>query len=61
MPVPLAGKRYYGLSRAGSYAAAHAGLMPTIRIGRKLLALPRVIERQLEQADQNAKPEVGAS
>jgi hypothetical protein len=50
MPVPAAGKKYYGLSRSGSYAAAKTGAMPTKWINGKLLALPRVIERQLEEA-----------
>jgi hypothetical protein len=50
MPVPAAGEKYYGLCRTASYQAAAKGLIPTIRIGGKLLALPRVIERQLEEA-----------
>jgi hypothetical protein len=33
MSVPEAGKRYFGLSRGASYAAAERGEIPTIRIG----------------------------
>jgi hypothetical protein len=43
LSVPLAGKRYFNLSRNGSYAAAERGEIPTIRIGRLL----RVPVRQL--------------
>src|SRR5262245_41080352 len=56
MPVPDAGKKYYDLCRTASYQAAAKGQIPTIRIGGKLLALPRVIERQLEEAAAKALP-----
>jgi hypothetical protein len=36
LSVPEAGKRYFGLSRNGSYDAAARGDIPTIRIGRLL-------------------------
>jgi hypothetical protein len=49
MSVPAAGKKYFGLERAASYNAAKTGMIPTIRIGRKLRALPVAIERMLEQ------------
>jgi excisionase family DNA binding protein len=39
MSVPDAGAKYLGLSRNGSYDAAHRGEIPTIRIG-KLLRVP---------------------
>jgi hypothetical protein len=39
LSVPAAGKKYYGLSRAGSYAAAKRGEIPTIKIGR-LIKVP---------------------
>jgi len=39
MSVPEAGKRYFGLSRNGSYNAAAAGTIPVIRVGR-LLRVP---------------------
>jgi hypothetical protein len=32
--VPEAGRRYFGLSRNGSYAAAERGDIPTIQVGR---------------------------
>ena len=50
LSVPEAGKRYFGLSRNGSYAAAARGDIPTVKIG-KLLRVPiRVLERRLEAA-----------
>ena len=39
MTVPEAGKRYFGLSRNGSYNAAAAGIIPVVRVGR-LLRVP---------------------
>jgi hypothetical protein len=39
LSVPAAGKRYYDLSRSGSYAAAKRGEIPTIKVGR-LLKVP---------------------
>jgi hypothetical protein len=33
MPVPEAGKKYFGLGRNASYAAAARGEIPTIKIG----------------------------
>jgi len=48
LSVPEAGKRYFGLSRNGSYAAAEAGDIPTIRVG-KLLRVPiRAMEKKLD-------------
>ena len=50
LSVPEAGKRYFGLSRNGSYAAADRGDIPTVQIG-KLKRVPiRVLERRLEAA-----------
>ena len=49
--VPEAGKRYFGLSRNGSYDAAGRGEIPTIRIGRLLRVPVRLMERMLDQAD----------
>ena len=47
--VPEAGRRYFGLSRNGSYAAADRGDIPTIRIWR-LRRVPVVaLERRLAQ------------
>jgi excisionase family DNA binding protein len=39
LDVPTAGRRYLGLSRGASYAAAERGEIPTIRVGR-LLRVP---------------------
>ena len=52
LDVPLAGKKYFGLSRGGSYAAAARGDIPTIRIGRKIRVPVVALERMLA----NAKP-----
>jgi hypothetical protein len=51
IPVPEAGKRYFGLSRNGSYLAAARGDIPTIRIGRVLRVPVRAMERMLDRAD----------
>ena len=48
MTVPEAGKRYFGLSRDGSYRAAERGDIPTIRIGRLLRVPVRAMERLLD-------------
>jgi hypothetical protein len=48
MSVPAAGKKYLGLSRTGSYAAAARGDLPTMKIGRKVVVLVRPLERKLE-------------
>jgi hypothetical protein len=50
LSVPEAGKRYFGLSRNASYAAAQKGQLPTIRIGRLLRVPVRAMERMLDQA-----------
>jgi len=52
LDVPSAGKKYFGLSRGGSYAAAQRGDIPTIRIGRKIRVPVVALERMLA----NAKP-----
>jgi hypothetical protein len=58
MSVPEAGRRYFGLSRNASYAAATRGDIPTIRIG-KLLRVPiRALEQMLDQPEA-ARPESG--
>jgi hypothetical protein len=48
--VPEAGKRYFGLSRNGSYDAAERGDIPTIQVGRLLRVPVIAMERKLETA-----------
>jgi hypothetical protein len=48
--VPEAGKKYFGLSRDASYAAAQRGDIPTIRVGRLLRVPVRAMERKLDNA-----------
>jgi hypothetical protein len=48
--VPEAGRRFFNLSRNGSYAAAERGEIPTIRIGRLLRVPVRALERMLDEA-----------
>jgi hypothetical protein len=47
MPVPEAGRKYFGLSRNASYAAAARGEIPTIRIGGRLFAIVAALDRLL--------------
>ena len=51
MSVPEAGKKYFDLSRDGSYRAAERGEIPTIRVGRLLRVPVRATERLLDRAD----------
>ena len=55
LSVPAAGKLYFDLSRNGSYAAARAGVIPTIRVGRRLRVPVVALERLLEKAGE-ARP-----
>jgi hypothetical protein len=48
MSVPEAGKKYFGLSRNGSYDAADRGEIPTIKVGRLLRVPVRAMERKLD-------------
>jgi len=50
MPIPEAGKKYFNLSRNGSYDAAKRGVIPTIQIGRLKRALVRPLEQMLDRA-----------
>ena len=50
--VPQAGKRYFGLSKNGSYSAAQRGQIPTIKIGRLLRVPVRALERMLDRASE---------
>lgn len=47
LSVPEAGRKYYGIGRGASYEAAKRGDIPTMRVGRKLIALVQVLERKL--------------
>jgi hypothetical protein len=49
--VPEVGRRYFGLSRGASYAAAARGDIPTVRIGRTLRVPIVAVERMLERAE----------
>ena len=53
MSVPEAAREYLGIkSKDAAYAAAHAGLIPAIRVGR-LLRVPRAaMEQRMLQAGQ---------
>jgi hypothetical protein len=48
--VPEAGRKYFGLSRNGSYDAAARGEIPTVRVGRLLRVPIRAMERMLDAA-----------
>jgi hypothetical protein len=49
--VPEAGRRYFGLSRNASYAAAERGEIPAVRI-RRLLRVPvRAMEALLDKIE----------
>jgi hypothetical protein len=52
--VPEAGRKYFGLGRNASYAAAKRGDIPTIQVGRLLRAPVVALERRLEEAGQTA-------
>lgn len=49
LSVPEAGRKYYGLSRNGSYDAARRGEIPTISVGRLLRVPIRAMEARLDQ------------
>jgi hypothetical protein len=55
LSVPEAGKRYFGLSRNGSYYAAARGELPVVKVGRLLRVPVRAMEAMLDRA---SKPEV---
>jgi hypothetical protein len=48
--VPEAGRKYFGLSRNGSYDAAKRGEIPTIQVGRLLRVPVRAMEAKLDSA-----------
>jgi hypothetical protein len=51
--VPEAGRRYFGICRNSAYAAAHAGEIPTIQIGRLLRVPVRALEEKLNATLKN--------
>jgi hypothetical protein len=55
MSVPAAGRRYYGLSRNGSYAAADRGEIPTIKVGRLRRVPVRAMDAKLDRASENTQ------
>jgi hypothetical protein len=50
LSVPEAGKRYFNLSRNGSYVAARLGMIPVIKFGKKLRVPVIALERMLQEA-----------
>ena len=50
MSVPAAGKKYFGLGRNASYAAARRGQIPAIWIGGREFACVSALERKIEEA-----------
>jgi excisionase family DNA binding protein len=56
MTIPTAGRTYLNLGKHASYAAAHAGQIPTIRVGRKFLVPVAAMERMLETGVQPTPP-----
>lgn len=52
LSIPEAGKRYFGLSRNGAYAAAERGEIPYITVGRLKRVPIRLMERKLNEVDQ---------
>jgi hypothetical protein len=60
LSVPEAGRRYFGLSRNGSYEAADRGDIPTIRIGRLRRVPIRALEARLNAVGNNNAARVPA-
>jgi len=50
LSVPEAGKKYFGLSKNGSYDAADRGEIPTIKIGKLRRVPVRAMEAILDAA-----------
>jgi hypothetical protein len=50
LSVPEAGWKYFGIGRNSAYAAAAAGQIPTVRIGKILRVPVRALERMLDAA-----------
>ena len=49
MSVPDAGYKYYGLGRSASYAAADAGLIPTVRVRKLRRVSISVMDRKIDE------------
>ena len=58
IPVPEAGRRYFGLSRNGSYAAAARGEIPVIKVGRLKRVPVRAMEAKLDKLCRQGMPTV---
>jgi hypothetical protein len=54
LSVPEAGQRYFGIGRNASYAAAHDGVIPVIKVGRLLRVPVIAMERRLERAGESS-------
>jgi hypothetical protein len=54
LSVPEAGRRYFGLSRGGSYLAARRGDFPLVKVGRLLRVPVRAMERRLDRVDEQS-------
>jgi hypothetical protein len=51
--IPEAGRRYFGLAKAASYAAARRGDIPVIEIGPRIKRVPvRALERMLDRVSE---------
>ena len=55
IPVPEAGRKYFGLSRNASYAAAARGDIPTIKVGKLLRVPVRALEEMLNAASRQSR------
>jgi hypothetical protein len=60
LSVPEAGRRYFNMGRAASYAAAANGEIPTIRVGGLLRVPVRAMERLLDAAGGARDPDKAA-
>jgi hypothetical protein len=55
IPIPEAGKRYYGLSRNASYAAADRGDLITTKVGKLRRVIVKAMERKLGHVSEEAR------
>jgi hypothetical protein len=58
LTVEEAGRRYFGMSRSRSYAAAKMGFFPTVKVGRRIYVPVIAIERMLAEAKAPQSDEV---